>query len=515
MGVETTSHTPQRFGRYVLLDRMGAGGMAEVFRAVVPGAEGFRRDLVVKKILTAQAQAPNFIEMFVHEARISALLHHPNVVQVFDFGQVDGSYFLAMELLRGRDLLAVLRSLRERRRSLPIPIAAHVAHQVALGLGYAHALTSPDGQPLHIVHRDVSPANIMCLQAGGVKLVDFGIAQAIGEMESGETAGSGFKGKLGYMAPERLRNQPQDGRVDLFSLGAVLWEMLTGRRLFGGKTDEDRMKNLLETPIVAPSTLRPEVPAALDQIVMKALERDPDQRYLTGQAMADDLEAVVADNKFHSRMLPALLTELFGSAPSAAHMTLSMMPPELLAVDSTTASPTPTPALSTPTPASLTPLASAPVAESTSAAGDALADTAAALAVAGAGLLVGRRRVVFATAVAAVALVVGLAAATRSKSGGARAAVPSQVSSAASSVAPEARDVPRAVEPEAVARAPLADSTTDVAVPSEPAAVVPRSTRPPRAKGTRGAHRLAARRIARGLSIDPFAEAATRGGTSK
>src|SRR6185503_1893305 len=182
-----TSHMPQRFGRYVLLDRMGVGGMAEVYRAVVPGVEGFKRDLVVKKILTGQARARNFIDMFVHEARISALLHHPNVVQVFDFGQVDGNYFLAMELLRGRDLLGVLRGLRERKRLMPIPIATHIAHQVALGLGYAHALTSPTGEPLHIIHRDVSPSNIMCLRAGGVKLLDFGIAQALGEMEANES----------------------------------------------------------------------------------------------------------------------------------------------------------------------------------------------------------------------------------------------------------------------------------------------------------------------------------------
>jgi len=352
MGAEV-GQMPQRFGRYVLLDRMGVGGMAEVYRAVAPGAEGFKRDLVVKKILTAQAQATNFIEMFVHEARISALLHHPNVVQVFDFGHVDGSYFLVMELLRGRDLLAVLRSLRERQRMMPVPIAAHVAHQVALGLEYAHALTSPTGEPLNIVHRDVSPSNVMCLRAGGVKLLDFGVARAIGEVESSEATETGaftFKGKLGYMAPERLLGRPEDHRVDLFALGVVLWEMLTGRRLFQGKTDQDKIRAILEKPVPAPSSIRPDIPPSLDAVVARALERDPENRYPTGREMADDLETIVSDTKYHSRMLPALLTELFGSSPSAAHAAMAMLPPELLAVDptpSTTPSSAPSSAPST------------------------------------------------------------------------------------------------------------------------------------------------------------------------
>lgn len=324
---------PQRFGRYVLLDRMGAGGMAEVFRAVVPGAEGFRRDLVVKRILGDRARAANFIEMFVHEARISALLHHPNVVQVFDFGQVDGSYFLAMELLRGRDLLAVLRSLSERQRPFPIPVAIHIAHQVALGLGYAHGLTSPDGQPLNIIHRDVSPSNIMLLRTGGVKLLDFGIAQAIGEMDSEENARNSFKGKVSYMAPERLRGEPVDGRADLFALGAVLWEMLAGRRLFHGKTDGDKLRRVLDKPIPPPSSVRPDVSPELDRIVLKALARDRDERYQTGQSLADDLEDLVAQTRYHSRMLPALLNELFGSAPSSAHLALSNAPADLFAFE--------------------------------------------------------------------------------------------------------------------------------------------------------------------------------------
>src|SRR5262249_27204075 len=155
---------PQRFGRYILLDRIGAGGMAEVFRAVIPGADGFRRAFVLKRILAERARASDFVEMFVQEARISALLHHPNIVQVFDFGHVDGSYYLARERLRGRDLAAIMRNLRERQRLCDPAMAAFIAHEVAEGLGYAHALKGPGEQPLNIVHRDVSPSNIMCLR---------------------------------------------------------------------------------------------------------------------------------------------------------------------------------------------------------------------------------------------------------------------------------------------------------------------------------------------------------------
>jgi eukaryotic-like serine/threonine-protein kinase len=345
---ETSSRKgdPQRFGRYVLLDRMGLGGMAEVFRAIMPGAGGFQRTFVVKRILAERAAAPDFVEMFIREARICALLQHPNIVQVFDFGHVDGSYFLAMELLRGRDLAMMLRSLRERKRHFPVAVAAFIAHQVAQGLAYAHALTTPDGQPLDIVHRDVSPSNIMCLRTGGVKLLDFGIAKAVTDAESDHTEQGVFKGKLSYMAPERLRGEDHDGRVDLFALGAVLWELLVGRRLFYGKTELERIRAVTELVVPPPSKLRPEVPASLDAVVMKALERDPEKRYRTGAEMADALEPVLQETKHNSRMLPLLLADLFNAKLTASQVSLTTIPPELLAAmadDPTTSSIDPEP----------------------------------------------------------------------------------------------------------------------------------------------------------------------------
>ncbi len=214
--------------------------------------------------------------MFVNEARLSALLDHANIVQTSDFGEVDGCYFLTMEYLRGRDLATILRVLAGRNEVLDPAIAAFLALQVARGLAYAHGLGSPTGAPLNIVHRDVTPSNIMLLRSGGVKLLDFGIAKTKGEFTLGENTETGVcKGKLPYLSPEQVEGHPLDRRSDLFTLGVVLWEALTGRRLFLGRTDYETMQNVLERPVPPPSSLRPDAPAALDAIVLRALARDP------------------------------------------------------------------------------------------------------------------------------------------------------------------------------------------------------------------------------------------------
>lgn len=321
---------PERFGRYLLLDRIGSGGMAEVFRAVMPGAQGFRQTFVVKRILAERSRASDFVDMFVQEARIGSLLNHPNIVQVFDFGNVGGDYFLAMEYLRGRDVQALMRQLRRQNLMCPVPVAAFIAHEVAACLGYAHDLLGPEGKRLNIVHRDVSPSNIMCLRTGGVKLLDFGIAKAAGENTENTEQGL-FKGKLAYVAPERIKNEPLDGRVDIFGLGVVLWEMLAGKRLFRGKSELETLNNVLEMPVPPPSIERPDVPASLDAVVMKALARNRNVRYPTGHAMAEDLEAVLSLSGFNSRMLPDLMREAFGSDVSRSQESLSVVTPEMLA----------------------------------------------------------------------------------------------------------------------------------------------------------------------------------------
>jgi serine/threonine protein kinase len=340
VGVESLELTPEKFGRYVLLDRIGAGGMAEVFRAVMPGVEGFQRTFVVKRILAERAQSSYFVDMFVQEARINALLHHPNIVQVFDFGNVGGTYFLAMEYVRGRDVSEILRRLRNRDRPCPVGVAAYIAQEVATALGYAHALAGADGTPFNIVHRDISPSNILCLRAGGVKLLDFGIAKGLGEPDPGpERSGQGlFKGKLSYIAPERLKDLPLDGRSDLFSLGVVLWELLAGHRLFRGKSDLQTLKNVAEMEVSAPSSFRADVPPELDRIVARALARDPADRYATGREMADDLDRLLESMRYQARALPDLLHELFGAELSSRQIPMTGLTAELLAACSADAS---------------------------------------------------------------------------------------------------------------------------------------------------------------------------------
>jgi serine/threonine-protein kinase len=211
-----------------------------------------------------------------------------------------------------------------------VPVAAFIAHEVATCLGYAHDLVGAEGKRLNIVHRDISPSNIMCLRTGGVKLLDFGIAKAAGENTENTEQGL-FKGKLAYVAPERIKNEPLDGRVDIFGLGVVLWEMLAGKRLFRGKSELETLNNVLEMPVPPPSTERPDVPASLDAVVMKALARNRNVRYPSGHAMAEDLEAVLSLTGFNSRMLPDLMREAFGSDVSKSQESLSVVTPEMLA----------------------------------------------------------------------------------------------------------------------------------------------------------------------------------------
>jgi serine/threonine protein kinase len=300
----------------VLLERIGRGGMAEVFRAVAQGVEGFQRVFVVKRIQREQSDNPQLVEMFANEARISALLNHPNIVQVFDFGQLDGSYFISMEYLRGKDLLAVLRQLRAANRFMSPALVAMIAREVATGLAYAHTLVAPGGKSLDIIHRDVSPSNIMLLRAGGVKLLDFGIAKASAALRDsghGHTTGTGLvKGKLSYLSPEQVRHEPVDARSDIFSLGVVMWECLTGKRLFHDRSDYHTMNNVLTRVVPPPSSLQPGVPAALDEIVLHALDRHRATRTQSAKMLADALDHFLVEHPLAPRSQPRLLDELFG-----------------------------------------------------------------------------------------------------------------------------------------------------------------------------------------------------------
>jgi len=301
----------RRLGRYLLVERIGAGGMAEVYRAVALGARGFERRVVVKCLLPDLSASPDFIGMFVKEARISALLDHPNLVQVHDFGQLDGRYFLAMEHLDGHTLLSLCEA-AFRVGQLDPGIAMYAAAQVARGLAYVHSRTLAGGERLDLVHRDVSPSNIMLLRSGGVKLLDFGIVKAQAQFLGQDTTQRGiWKGKLSYMSPEQIDGKPANASSDIRSLGVVLWESLVGRSLFRGSNSIETIKNIKEQPVVPPSVLRPDVMPEVDAIVARALERDPGQRYSDAGTMADELEALLQWMGFRSSLVVACLEDLF------------------------------------------------------------------------------------------------------------------------------------------------------------------------------------------------------------
>ena len=284
--------------KYRLTQKIGSGGMAEVFRATGEGPEGFERAFVVKRILPRLSEAPEFVGMFVDEAKISARLLHPNIVQVFEFAYQEGGYYIVMEPVDGVDMGFLLRKLERRGAVAPAAFAAEVGRQACRGLGFAHGLTSPDGKPYGIVHRDVTPPNIMVAWNGAVKILDFGIARAVQQLRTSQTEAGIVKGKMSYVAPELLQGQPADARSDLFSLGVVLHELLSGRRLFVGDNDLETLKLVSEMPVPRPSSRNAEVKPALDEVILRALARDPAKRYQSADEMSQDLERLVLRKRY-------------------------------------------------------------------------------------------------------------------------------------------------------------------------------------------------------------------------
>jgi eukaryotic-like serine/threonine-protein kinase len=275
-------------GRYVLLERIGVGGMAEVFRAMAQGAEGFERVIAVKRILPSLSDDPDFVKMFVDEAKIAVQLQHPNIVSILDLGREGSEYFIAMEYVHGKDLRGVLDGVAELGHRMPVAVVLHIATKICEALHHAHIAVDSRGRPLMVVHRDVTPQNVLLSFDGDVKVTDFGLAKAKGRATV--TQRGVVKGKLAYMAPESIAGRPVDPRVDVFGVGILLWEMLTGLRLFLGKTDVETLKKLRSGEIPSIRTIDPSIPEVLDRIVMHALERDPDRRYSTAEELHDALE---------------------------------------------------------------------------------------------------------------------------------------------------------------------------------------------------------------------------------
>jgi len=288
---------PMRFGKYTLIRKLATGGMAELFLAIQKSVAGFEKLLVIKRILPSMNQDKAFIEMLLHEARIAATLSHPNIVQIFDVGQADGQYFIAMEHVHGEDLRSIVRQMKKKGvLEFPLEHALAIVLGMCAGLAYAHDKRDLDGTHLGIVHRDISPQNIVVTFTGDVKIVDFGIAKS--DTRVGEQTKSGkLKGKVPYMSPEQARGEPLDARSDLFAAGTMLFELTTGKRLFKGQSEYETLKLICEREYPRPSDIRPDYPPDLEAIVMRALAKDANDRYQSAREMQADLEAFVREHQ--------------------------------------------------------------------------------------------------------------------------------------------------------------------------------------------------------------------------
>jgi serine/threonine protein kinase len=308
----------EQFGRYILLDRIAIGGMAEIFKAKAPGLGGFEKVLAIKRLHPRYSQDADFIEMLIDEARITVELAHSNIGQIFDLGKVDDHYFIAMEYIDGRDLYRALKRLRERRMQFPLDAAAYVAMEACAGLDYAHRKRDGRGRPLNIIHRDVSPQNVLLSMEGDVKIVDFGIAKAA--LRAYETESGIIKGKFYYMSPEQARGEHLDHRTDIFSLGIVLYEMLTGDLLYKDDDEVTLLSKVRRADIEPPSAMRPDLPTSLERIVMRALSRDREDRYPSAQHMQRDLARYLRDAGavFNKARLGQLMRELYVEAMDAS-----------------------------------------------------------------------------------------------------------------------------------------------------------------------------------------------------
>ncbi len=305
-----TSFEPEKFGKYLLLDRIAVGGMAELYRAMMTGAEGFEKLIAIKKLLSHLTVQENLVNAFVGEAKLAALLQHQNIVQIYDFGSVDGDYFIAMEHLFGKDLRLIVDKSEEKELPLSLEYVMYIASRVCEGLDYAHHLRDLEGNPLHIIHRDISPPNIFITYDGEVKIVDFGIAKAASQ--NTETVEGVIKGKVSYMSPEQAGGQSVDQRSDIFATGILLYEMLTGKRMFEGEPLQILPK-VCEAEFEPLDQVVKNLPPELYEILQRALAKDPDQRYQSSGDMLSDLEECMHENDFRptARGLAQYMKALF------------------------------------------------------------------------------------------------------------------------------------------------------------------------------------------------------------
>ncbi len=273
--------------RYRVVEKLESGGMAEVFRAESEGLQGFRKQVAIKRVLPHLSEKKKFIAMFLDEARLSAQLSHSNCVQVFDIGVGDNAYFIVMEFVDGANLKSIAESVKKQGKDFPVPAAAFIAHEICKGLSYAHELVDQTGMPMHLVHRDMSPPNVLVTKFGEVKIVDFGLAKASSQLEKSEPGI--IKGKFSYLSPEAAMGQEVDARTDIFAVGIILWELLAGQRLFLGDTDFQTVKKVQQAVVPPISQINKKVPPELERIVNRALAKDMLQRYGTARELGQDL----------------------------------------------------------------------------------------------------------------------------------------------------------------------------------------------------------------------------------
>lgn len=311
---DAQTERPIQLGRYTIHELLGAGGMAEIFRASVTGPEKFAKWVVVKRVKPKFAEQQVFVQMFIDEARINAALDHANIVSVFDFGERDGHYYMAMEYVDGIDLqVAHVRHKERYGRPLDWEVSVLVIRDVLRGLDYAHNAADNDGAPLGIIHRDVNLVNVMLRRDGAVKLLDFGCAKASSAIRQSRTQVGVIKGKLGYMSPEQSEDRALDPRTDVFSVGIVLHELLTGRRLFWGENELDMLRAVQSKPIPDPRKYVEDLPEPLVGVVLKALARDPEERYASASDMADDLEAIILEQRIRMSRVRQLMVDLMAT----------------------------------------------------------------------------------------------------------------------------------------------------------------------------------------------------------
>jgi serine/threonine protein kinase len=285
---------PQRLGKYVLLQRIAVGGMGEIFYGKIAGVEGFEREVAIKKMLPHLSEDRAFVDMMVKEAKLTVMLHHPNIVQVYDLAREGKEYYIAMEFVPGVTVGHLLERCHRERTRLPFEVAVHISMQVLRGLAYAHDLRDSNGEPMNILHRDITPQNILVTRNAWVKITDFGIAKARNEIST--TSPGMIKGKLGYIAPEQLSGGMPDQRVDIFCAGILLWESIATRRLFKGADEIDTFRLISECRVPPLANFRDDVPPEIEKALLGGLKRLPEQRYRTADAFYDALNQSIFPN---------------------------------------------------------------------------------------------------------------------------------------------------------------------------------------------------------------------------